>query len=331
MEWIEVTGKTVRAAIEIALDSLGVHESELEFQIVDEPRPGFFGIGRTNARVRARVRPISREKPQDRRRRKRSDQRRSGGKSTPTERNDRSVQAAAGSPATHAGRPESSEDESSGSARSGGGGRSRNRGRKPRSDADSGATMAVADSPAGAESDGPRRNEPRTSKSRSNNQGDAAMADVTISVEEQLSEAQEFTAGLMDAFGLSAQVGGRLEDDDIQIDIEGENLGVLVGPKGATLSAIEELVRTAVLVRAGGFGARIHVDVGGYRRKRREALAGFATKLATEVTASGVAKALEPMSAADRKVVHDTISEIDGVATTSEGEEPRRRVVIRPT
>ena len=110
----------------------------------------------------------------------------------------------------------------------------------------------------------------------------------------------------------------------------GDNLGLLVGPRGATLSAIEELVRTVVQRHTGGHGARIHVDVGGYRAKRREALAEFTRDLAQQVLDSGREQALEPMSASDRKVVHDVVAEMDGVTTGSEGEEPRRRVVIRP-
>ncbi len=156
------------------------------------------------------------------------------------------------------------------------------------------------------------------------------MAEASISIDEQLSEAHRFTQGLIDAMDVTATVSSRFEDDHIFVDVDGDGLGLLVGPKGATLSAVEELVRTAVVVRGGGGGARILVDVGGYRRKRREALAGFATRLAEEVISTGVAKALEPMSSSDRKVVHDTVADIDGVATSSEGEDPRRRVVIRP-
>ena len=74
----------------------------------------------------------------------------------------------------------------------------------------------------------------------------------------------------------------------------------------------------------------MRIDIGGYRERRKEALARFATQVAADVAATGVAKALEPMHPADRKVVHDTVNELEGVATTSEGEEPRRRVVIVP-
>ena len=72
------------------------------------------------------------------------------------------------------------------------------------------------------------------------------------------------------------------------------------------------------------------MDVAGYRAKRRAALAEFTRTLAEKVLETGRPQALEPMSASDRKVVHDTAAEIDGITTASEGEDPRRRVVLRP-
>ena len=69
MEWVETTGRTVEAALDVALDTLGVDEEEAEFEVLEEPRGGF--LGRREARIRARVRPISREKPGERRRRSR--------------------------------------------------------------------------------------------------------------------------------------------------------------------------------------------------------------------------------------------------------------------
>ena len=75
---------------------------------------------------------------------------------------------------------------------------------------------------------------------------------------------------------------------------------------------------------------RIRVDVGGVRARRSEALANFARAQAAEVRESGSARSLEPMSAADRKVVHDALTDEDGVDTESEGEDNRRRVVIVP-
>jgi spoIIIJ-associated protein len=152
----------------------------------------------------------------------------------------------------------------------------------------------------------------------------------TMPVGEQAQHAAEFTGELVRKMGFNATVSTDVEEDDVTVKVDGENLGVLVGPKGVTLQAIEEVVRAAVQRYAGGHAARVHVDVGGYRERRRAALVAFTTKIADEVKESGSAKALEPMSSADRKLVHDTVAEIDGVSTISEGEDPRRRVVIQP-
>jgi spoIIIJ-associated protein len=152
-----------------------------------------------------------------------------------------------------------------------------------------------------------------------------------VPIEEQAEMAESFTRGLVEAFGATASVETRIDDEDtVLVDVSGENLGLLVGPRGATLAAMEELVRTVVQRHTGGHGARINVDVGGYRSKRREALTDFSRDLAGKVLETGQEQALEPMSAADRKVVHDALAEMDGVITGSEGEDPRRRVVIRP-
>ncbi|HVW34599.1 MAG TPA: R3H domain-containing nucleic acid-binding protein [Acidimicrobiia bacterium] len=142
--------------------------------------------------------------------------------------------------------------------------------------------------------------------------------------------AEAFTRGLVERFGLPGTVSARAEgDDDVHVDITGEDLGLLIGPKAATVDAIQELVRTAVQRRIGGHGARIHVDVAGYRARRQEALAQFARQAAQRALESGRDQVFEPMSPVDRKIVHDIVNEIDGVATISEGEEPRRRVVIK--
>ena len=151
----------------------------------------------------------------------------------------------------------------------------------------------------------------------------------TMTLEEQGESAREFIAGLVDELGLQADVSARVVDEETaEVVVEGQELGVLVGPGGATLAALQELARTFVQKRTGGQSSRINVDVAGYRAKRTAALQRFAKQVADEVTASGSDRALEPMSAADRKVVHDTINEIDGLSTRSDGEEPRRYVVI---
>jgi spoIIIJ-associated protein len=93
---------------------------------------------------------------------------------------------------------------------------------------------------------------------------------------------------------------------------------------------LQELTRTVVQRQTGARSGRILVDVSGYRAKRKEALERFARKIADDVLASATRVVLDPMSPADRKIIHDAINDIDGVSTSSEGEEPRRRVVVSP-
>lgn len=143
--------------------------------------------------------------------------------------------------------------------------------------------------------------------------------------------ATAFLQGLMTAFGRSAAVqANELDEDTVEVSVDGDDLGVLIGPKGQTLAAIQELTRTAVQHRLGGRAGRLLIDISGYRAKRKAALEKYTHQVAQEVVASGTPRALEPMPPADRKVVHDTVNTIPGVSTSSEGEEPRRRVVISP-
>ena len=151
----------------------------------------------------------------------------------------------------------------------------------------------------------------------------------TLSLEEQAESARAFVAGLLQELGLPAEVSARVVDDETaEVSVEGQSLGVLIGPGGATLGALQELARTYVQKQTGGHSSRIVVDVAGYRAKRVAALQRFTHQVAEEVKASGEERTLEPMSAADRKVVHDAVNEIEGLATRSEGEEPRRYIVI---
>ena len=141
-----------------------------------------------------------------------------------------------------------------------------------------------------------------------------------------------FLVDLLDAFGLEGDVTARpAEDAAVELEVTGDDLGLLIGPKGNTLQAVQELSRS-MLQRTlpGESHARIRVDVGGYRARRREALEAFVRTVAADVVSSGVRKALEPMAPPDRKVVHDTVNDMEGVHTVSEGEDTRRRVVIIP-
>ena len=154
----------------------------------------------------------------------------------------------------------------------------------------------------------------------------------SISAAEQAEVVVTFLEGLVEAFDYEATIHSEpIDEDTVEVHVDGDDLGLLIGPKGNTLRAVQELSRTVVQRHhPGRLEGRVRVDVSGYRRRRQEALEEFTRRLAAEVQASGEEKVLEPMSAPDRKIVHDTVVDIDGVSTTSEGEEPRRRVVLLP-
>jgi spoIIIJ-associated protein len=154
-----------------------------------------------------------------------------------------------------------------------------------------------------------------------------------LTIDEQAEVVATFLTGLAEAFGTSgtSTTVERVDDDTVEVRIDGGELGLLIGPKGQTLQTVQELARTVVQRRGGGTQeGRIRIDIAGYRQRRREALERFTRQVAESVVATGTQKVLEPMNAADRKVVHDTANSIDGVKTISQGEEPRRRVVLLP-
>lgn len=280
MEWVETTGRTIEEAKDAALDELGVDEADAEFEILEEPKVGLFGRLRSEARVRARVRPTRPRPKEDRRDRRRRDRR------PRDEAGDRPEQAANGA-------NEKAEDS-----------------RPPRPPRETAETR------------------PRAAKKE---RGPDVDGDQDVPLTEQASIAEEFLSGLLTELGAPASVARReIDEDTVEVAVTGDDLGLLIGPKGATLTALQDLTRTVVQRRTGARNGRLLVDVSGYRQKRREALERFTKDVAAAVQESGERRALEPMHPADRKVVHDTVNTLPGVRTTSEGEEPRRHVVVLP-
>jgi len=136
--------------------------------------------------------------------------------------------------------------------------------------------------------------------------------------------------GLTSAFGFEATVELQREDTDLEVTVNGSELGLMVGHGGRTLVAIQDLVRVAAQRRLGDHDTHLRVDIAKYRERRRASLEAFAKQIAERVKESGRAVAVDPMSSADRKVLHDVLAEIEGVSSRSEGEDPDRRVLVSP-
>lgn len=296
MEWVEVQGKTVDIAVDVAMGELGVSSREdVEVTVIQEPSAGFLGMGGKEAHVRVTKAPRKRRRSRGRGR----------------------------------GRSGSSDDSKNtsntkGSSSKGGtNGRQRNGGTSQDKQPQNGRGGSSRQ-----KNGGKQRQEKKVSESKDGNQ--SAQRDERpeqAPIEEQATVAEGFISGLLEAFGLEGTVSSRVEDDVLYLDVSGEQTEALIGPKGSVMQSVLELTRTVVQRKTYG-APRMRIDINGYVERRREALRIYAGKIAAQVLEDKGEVMMEPMNAADRKVLHDAVSEIEDVRSYSEGEDPRRAVVI---
>jgi spoIIIJ-associated protein len=298
MEWVETTGKTLEEARERVLDQLGVAEEDVEIEVIEQPKSGLFGLMRGEARVRGRVKPAEVRPKQDRRRGR--------GRGAKGSENQESEEGTGDSPA---------EDLTGSPTRNGAKTAKKSAAKK----------TAPAEKAAKTERT-PKMDRPETARSERDDYEEREPVDPEVVGQ----AAVAFVSGVVEAFGRSATVEMHLEGEEIEIQAHGEDLGLLVGPGGRTLLALQDLTRVVAQRRLGDHVTRLRVDVAGYRQRRTEALQKFVTQVANQVVETGTPRSLEAMPSSDRKVVHDVLGTIEGVSSRSEGEDPYRRVVIIP-
>ncbi len=314
MEWVEVRGPTLDEAKEEALDQLGVDRDDAEFEVVQEAESRWMGLKKTEARVRARVRPTT------------PPPKREGG------RNNRR---------TRGRRSEGGSNQGGSDRNKRGGQRGGQKQRQPKQQRDAGGAKQGRSGSGRderpANKDQKSDSAPaKSAKKQSANKKETAVGERRRSgelmpMEEQETTVTTFLEGLVDSFGLEANVSTRLEDETLVGAVDGDDLGLLVGPRGGTLRAIQELSRSAVQRSSDGRDtSRLMIDVASYRERRRGALAEFARDQAAKVIETGAEVALEPMDSADRKAIHDAVGDIADVESISRGDDPYRKVVLIP-
>jgi spoIIIJ-associated protein len=148
------------------------------------------------------------------------------------------------------------------------------------------------------------------------------------SLEEEGEIAADYIEGLLDIADLDGDIDMDVEGDRAVVSVVGATLDELVGQDGEVLEALQELTRLAVH-RKTGMRARLMLDVGGFRARRRTELAEMGRSVAAEVERTGEPKKLRAMSPFERKIIHDAVA-LAGLRSESEGEEPNRRVVVFP-
>jgi spoIIIJ-associated protein len=146
-------------------------------------------------------------------------------------------------------------------------------------------------------------------------------------LEQEADAAADFLEGLLDAMDLPGDLRIRVHEDHAEVEVVEIGSGALIGRRGQTLEAIQELVRCA-LQREFQRRSRVKVDAEGYRSRRLEKLLEKAEEAIEEVLDGGEPERLEPMDVFERKAVHQLVASFDGVASRSQGREPARRVII---
>jgi spoIIIJ-associated protein len=139
---------------------------------------------------------------------------------------------------------------------------------------------------------------------------------------------REMLETLVAAFGLDAEISVDEQDGILRGAIDGEDVEAIVGDSGSVIDAIQHLAQRIVL--RGGEGLRVTVDAGGYRDRREAELRSEADRAADAAVAEGREVALSPMPAAERRFVHEHLRDRGDVSTHSEGDEPRRRLIVAP-
>ena len=259
MESVEVSAKDVDEAIDIALSDLGLKRSQVNIEILTPGKPGIFGLGGEQARVRVTALEEGTARPM---------------------------------------REEQAEEE------------------------------AYEEKP-------PRREERREEEPPPAERGEPI--EIKDLDSEEVQTAVEFLRTLIEGMDIHAEVTLREPETAADgegrasavLDIEGDDLGLLIGRRGTTLAALQYMVNV-MLTRKLDSRVIVTVDVERYHRRREETLQNLAQRMADRVSNSGRPMTLEPMPASERRIIHIALSEDEDVVTASVGQGDERKIVIRP-
>ena len=306
MLYIDVSGKTEEEAIDKALAQLGRDRDEVSVEILERAKPGFLGIGATLASVRVSYddgTPEPKEKPETFRpeQRKSKEEREREQADRKAEQERRAAEAK-----KNAAKAELPKDFAPEVLQNKDGGRKN------------------SDEARGKKS---RESKPREDKPRRETKANVELGDEVH--DEKSEQIRTFLTGLLRHMESEAEVKVyEPEKGRYKVILEGEKLGALIGRRGETLDAIQQLTSYAVNHGGEKNRARIQVDAENYREKREQSLERLADKVAAKVVKYRKNVTLEPMNAYERHVIHTALQDTKDVSTFSIGTEPNRRVVV---
>lgn len=286
-KFIDVTGKTEDEAIAAALAQLGMERDNVSVEILERAKKGFFGIGASPAKVRVTYEVVEEPAPE------------------PVEK--KPVQA-------------SPEPE------------------KKSENVKTPAPAAPVQEQRYTERTEKKRNNGPRRERRPQRQSEKTTESVVPAAkpvepgepcdDEKARQIKAFLEGLLEHMGSNAQVKVYLDPEGrYKVILEGEKLGALIGRRGETLDAIQQLTNYSVN-KGGEKRVRVHVDAENYRLKREQSLQHLARKVAAKVVKYKRSVTLEPMNAYERHVIHTALQDVEGITTYSMGTDPNRRVIV---
>lgn len=292
---ITQTGKSVDEAIQSACLRLGASLEECEFEIIDLPKTQFFGLRKVPAKVKV-WRPLTeQEKKAALAKKKAAEQ--------PVEKPEPKVE-----------KPQEKQAVKKETVKE----KPQPKMEKPKEEKPKKAERTQ------------RREKPRKPAVKAEKPAataDTKMEDFSQEDNVKIAAAKDYVEMIMESMGIDGEIAISPLNGGVCIAINGKGLGTIIGRRGETLNAVQYLTGL-IANRLEGDYLRITVDAGDYRLKRNKSLEDIARKAASEVKRTGYTKTLDSMNPAERRIVHSTIAEIEGVSSSSVGKDPHRRVVV---
>ncbi len=340
--YIKVSGKTVEDALMEASIQLGTTRDNIEYHVIEKETKGFLGIGARKALIEARRKTededilsevFSEKKPAPRKKAKKPEETAVKEKSEKPEKTEKKAEKAEKKELKKAEKNEQKAEKKADAAE-----RRRSPEAEERREAKKAAKKQENDVPAKeakevkeepavqtdrAADRNPEFAEPKEKKEEPAEKTPRVPADP----EEVLRRAKEFLEPLLKAMGVDAGISMNFEDGVLNVDFEGEDMGILIGKRGQTLDSIQYL--TSLVVNKGKAAyVRVKMDTENYRERRKATLENLAKNMAFKVKKTRRPAYLEPMNPYERRIIHSALQDDPYVTTHSEGEEPLRKVVI---
>ena len=303
--------KTIEEAIDLACQQLGVERGDAEFEILTLPKRGFLGLRNTPAKVRVYVEEPAPAPEHPRREERPRPPRPERGErpERPEHRQERSERGE---------RPERPRREE--------------RPRPPRPERGERPAPQPKEQPKESQGEGALPAAPAQRPARPPRPEQQALLEFVPAsqLEGKARVAADYLQEVLSSMDIHAEITGAFPENGVILRLSGEGLGVIIGRRGETLDALQYLCGLVANRQEGDY-LRVTIDSGNYRQKRERTLEQLAKKLSGTVARTGRPATLEPMNPYERRIIHATVSKLEGVTSASIGEEPNRRVVISST